>query len=306
MFTYNFQAGDFCINPDDRIGARVMVSTPYDVIISLNQKMNNSQKELFRLTSFGHFLNVNEIYLQHQLIHKMLLMEVRQPNKEQMWFSISGRILKFSIEEFCIVTGLKCNGLDAIPKSRNTKSMLRQIYFGDLKSVYNKDVEQIFMNMPSDSRDEDVVKSGILYLITPYLFTAPYKKQIALTKSTYDEGIKKDIFMYRLYGFSLAFQIWIYEVVPSIDGKICSRLHQTWPRLLNWTNTSMRVMVEKINFDLPDASFVHSYPNDSTRGIPDVVHIADAQSHVRNIDKDDDVNMCNPLQDPFYTEVVMK
>ncbi|KAL2466405.1 DUF1985 domain-containing protein [Abeliophyllum distichum] len=101
--------------------------------------------------------------------------------------------------------------------------------------------------MPANSADEDVVKIGMLYLITSFLFTTPYKKQvtdatfnliesedietyvwqkelfkntfsylkITMTKRTYDETTKKEIFTYRLYGFPLVFQTWIYESLPS-------------------------------------------------------------------------------------------
>ncbi|KAL2474417.1 DUF1985 domain-containing protein [Abeliophyllum distichum] len=97
--------------------------------------------------------------------------------------------------------------------------------------------------MPANSADEDVAKIRMLYLITSFLFTTPYKKQvtdatfsliesvdietymwekelfkntfsylkIAMPKHTYDETTKKDIFTYRLYEFPLAFQIWIYD-----------------------------------------------------------------------------------------------
>ncbi|KAL2533777.1 Uncharacterized protein Adt_07128 [Abeliophyllum distichum] len=206
-----------------------------------------------------------------------------------MWFKISGKLLRFSVEEFCVSTGLKCIGCDDLSKMKSGRPVLQQRYFSHLKCIYRQDMEDVFKSMPANSTDGDVVKIGMLYLITSFLFTTPYKKQvtdatfsliesedletyvwgkelfkntfnylkIATTKRTYDETTKKDIFTYRLYRFPLAFQIWIYESLPSIDGKIYKRLEYTWPRILNWTNYATRVIVgqlERLNFDLADVS----------------------------------------------------
>ncbi|KAL2533731.1 Uncharacterized protein Adt_07082 [Abeliophyllum distichum] len=224
-----------------------------------------------------------------QLIHKMLLMEVKQPKKDEMWFKISGKLLRFSVDEFCVITGLKCIGCDDLSKMKSGRPVLQQRYSSHLKCIYKQDVEDVFKSMPTNSTDGDVVKIGMFYLITSFLFTTPYKKQvtdatfsliesedletyawgkelfkntfsylkIAMTKRTYDETTKKDIFTYTLYRYPLAFQIWIYESLSSIDGKICKRLEYTWPRILNWTNSATCVIVgqlERLNFDLADVS----------------------------------------------------
>ncbi|KAL2512982.1 Uncharacterized protein Adt_18582 [Abeliophyllum distichum] len=233
----------------------------------------------------------------------MLLMEVKQPKKDEMWFKISGKLLRFSVEEFCVITGLKCIGYDDLSKMKSGHPVLRQRYFSHVKCIYRQDVEDVFKSMPMNSADGDVVKIGMLYLITSFLFTTPYKKQvtdatfsliesedletyawgkelfkntfsylkIATTKRTYDETTKKDIFTYRLYGFPLAFQIWIYESLPSIDEKICKRLEHTWPRILNWTNFATCVtagQLERINFDLADMEIRRIEPDEEERGAP--------------------------------------
>ncbi|KAL2524621.1 Uncharacterized protein Adt_09675 [Abeliophyllum distichum] len=115
--------------------------------------------------------------------------------------------------------------------------------------------------------------------------------KIALSKRTYDETTKKDIFTYRLYGYPIAFQIWIYESLPSIDGKICQRLFDTWPRFLNWTNTTIRVtaaQLEKIDFDQPDIEVRGIQPNEEERGTVYLVGLFESFSPAPIIDDDSD------------------
>ncbi|KAL2517660.1 Uncharacterized protein Adt_13907 [Abeliophyllum distichum] len=315
-----------------------MVSAPPDVILNLNSKMNEAQKGLFGISCFGNFLDLNELHLQHQLIHKMLLMEVKQPKKDEMWFKISGKLIRFSIEEFCVITGLKCIGCDDLSKMKSGRAFLRQKYFSHLKCIYRKDVEDVFMSMPVNSADEDVVKIGMLYLITSFLFTTPYKKlvteatfsliesedietyawgkelfkntfsylKIAMTKRTYDETMKKEIFTYRLYGFPLAFQTWIYESLPCMDGKICKRLDYNWPRILNWTNSATRVTVAELEtLDLPDLEIRGIEPDEEERCasyLTGLYQINRAAPDIEDVDDDDFVDPSVRLKKSLKTD----
>ncbi|KAL2469616.1 Uncharacterized protein Adt_37752 [Abeliophyllum distichum] len=123
------QDWDYIIHPHERLGSRIMVSAPPDVILNLNSKMNEAQTGLFGISCFGNFLDLNELHLQHQLIHKMLLMEVKQPKKDKMWFKISRKLIRFSIEEFCVITGVKCIGCDDLSKMKSGARFLEAKIF---------------------------------------------------------------------------------------------------------------------------------------------------------------------------------
>ncbi|KAL2517000.1 DUF1985 domain-containing protein [Abeliophyllum distichum] len=180
--------------------------------------------------------------------------------------------------------------------------------------------------MPVNSADEDVVKIGMLYLITSFLFTTPYKKlvteamfsliesedietyawgkelfkntfsylKIAMTKRTYDETMKKEIFTYRLYGFPLAFQTWIYESLPCMDGKICKRLDYNWPRILNWTNSATHVTAAELEtLDLPDLEIRGIEPDEEERCasyLTGLYQINRAAPDIEDVDDDDFVD----------------
>lgn len=50
---------------------------------SLNAKLNDEQKEMFLSSCFGHFLQNSEIRIQHPIIHKLLMLKIRQPNENE-------------------------------------------------------------------------------------------------------------------------------------------------------------------------------------------------------------------------------
>ncbi|KAL2465497.1 Uncharacterized protein Adt_41348 [Abeliophyllum distichum] len=211
-----------------------MVSAPHDVILNLNARMNEAQKRLFGISCFGNFLDLNEIYLQHQLIHKMLLIEVKQQKPDEMWFNIAGKTI-----EIFFTRVLSCYWLK---RKQVTDAMFNLVESDDVRRY---------------AWGKDLFDNTFNYL------------KIALSKRTYNETTKKDIFTYRLYSYPLAFQIWIYESLPSLDGKIYQMLFYTWLRLLNWTNTATRVTVaqlDKIDFDQPDMEVQGIQLNEEERG----------------------------------------
>ncbi|KAL5818458.1 hypothetical protein ACOSQ4_022300 [Xanthoceras sorbifolium] len=57
---------------------------------------------------FGHFLDVNVICFTGQFFHHILLRECHVEDAEnEMWFLIGGNKIRFSANEFCLVSGLR-------------------------------------------------------------------------------------------------------------------------------------------------------------------------------------------------------
>lgn len=71
-------------------------------------KLYEEHKSIFRRYCFSHFLDVKELKLSAQLLHNILLREVKSDLKK-MWFMIGHKNISFSIEEFALVIGLNCN-----------------------------------------------------------------------------------------------------------------------------------------------------------------------------------------------------
>ncbi|KAL2512710.1 Uncharacterized protein Adt_18310 [Abeliophyllum distichum] len=205
-----------------------------------------------------------------------------------MWFKFGDSLVRFSMEEFCLITGLGFEGEDSRSKYDARYCRLKHEYFTHLPSILPSDVRQAFVNM-SNSSDRDVVNIGILYLITSIMLVTSYKRSVedslmvivdsdecntyawgkvlfrttisslksALkNKSLIVEGDGKPYMPYRISGFLIAFQVWIYETVPILEGKICSKVLNLRLRILNWTSfvqpTCSKLNLGKDIFSRPD------------------------------------------------------
>ena len=74
----------------------------------IKDRLSEAQKNIFRRSCFGHFLDVKELKFSAQLLHSILLREVKS-NENAMWFRIGRKNIRFSLEEFALVTGLDCS-----------------------------------------------------------------------------------------------------------------------------------------------------------------------------------------------------
>ncbi|KAF4403462.1 hypothetical protein G4B88_008108 [Cannabis sativa] len=139
---------------EDRVGGRIIFFPNHEnnVIANINSKLTPSQAKLFRETCFGHFLDMNPIAMQTQLIHSALHREVHQKNPYEMWFIFGSQNFRFSLAEFAVVTGLLC--------------------VGDLDmSAYAKKYSDFKL-------DEYAVKMAVLYFVSNCLFTSPNSKKV--------------------------------------------------------------------------------------------------------------------------------
>ncbi|KAL2505839.1 Uncharacterized protein Adt_21460 [Abeliophyllum distichum] len=244
---------------------------------------------MFSDTCFAHFLDVEDIVVNHQLIYQVLLREVKQPNPDEMWFKIGDSIVSFTMEDFCLITGLGLEGEDKRSVFDSTYCRIKNEYLNHLSSISTSDISQFFIN--SDYLcDDDVVRFGLLYFLTNLMFTVTYKRLVEeslmvlidspefnsyawgkelfkITLSSLKVGLRnkyliiegdgKPYLAYRICGFVLAFQVWIYETIPILDGKFCSRISSRSPRMLNWTSRvngtfNYNLNVEKDIFGRPD------------------------------------------------------
>lgn len=48
------------------------------------------------------------------------------------------------------------------------------------------------------------------------------------------EGLSHESPHYRLKGFSVTFQVWIYESIPSLNGPVTNGMGNRYPCIINW------------------------------------------------------------------------
>ncbi|XP_050233084.1 uncharacterized protein LOC126681580 [Mercurialis annua] len=193
--------------------------------------LSNTQLELFRNTFLGKFLDLKPMSVQPQLLHSVLLREVKHPNNRELWFKVVGYKLRFSIEEFALIMGLNCVGeLDNLFFAP-TRNRMVETYFPN-SDVTRDGLGVIFFNKSFKS-DDDAVKLAVIYLFEFLLCSSESKFQNvsrffmdmvdSVDYNSYPWGImifrstiadlnnrfvsSKKLKFYRLFSFPLALQL---------------------------------------------------------------------------------------------------
>ncbi|WOH09202.1 hypothetical protein DCAR_0728657 [Daucus carota subsp. sativus] len=197
--------------------------------------------------------------IQHQLIHNLVLRQLKQLNKHEIWIGVGGKKLKFGIEEFATITGLRCVGNPDKMRCAKANNNFVSTYYEGYKTISRSDVKKSFFAREWKS-DEDAVKMGKLYFLHHFLLTSSNDTHVPkgdldlLDGNQFDEfPWGKEVFRmtvdslkscaktsskdnyYRLTGFPYAFQVWFYECCPYLNGKYCDQNESSIPRILNWT-----------------------------------------------------------------------
>ncbi|KAF4391202.1 hypothetical protein G4B88_016512 [Cannabis sativa] len=169
----------YMISQTKRFGTKVQPFNDLSVISDLNTTFTNKQKELFKATPFGHFLKFpKDLKFQAQLVHHIILREVYSMSEDvEFWFKINGTMVRFSIEEFSLITGLKCHGNDDDSIFVEKDESLRKVLFKESKGlITKKEVRNAFIRKRAKG-DVNMVKLGLVHFLANFLFgTVPETK----------------------------------------------------------------------------------------------------------------------------------
>ncbi|XP_075076687.1 uncharacterized protein LOC142163314 [Nicotiana tabacum] len=161
--------------------------------------------------------------------------------------------LRFGLGEFALVTGLKCKGDTSIESIAENRLISK--YFGTA-SVTFAQLADCFKKKKWET-DDDALKIAVLYFVNSFLLSQLKTKVISRSyidlvecgdfnnypwgievyKATIDSCSNKfqdKPSFYRLAGFPLALQTWLYGCCPSLDGHFADHLGNKLPRILNW------------------------------------------------------------------------
>ncbi|XP_055960977.1 uncharacterized protein LOC130015239 [Mercurialis annua] len=235
----------------------------HKVVDKLKSHLTDSQLEMFRATCFGFVLDMPSCNFQGQVVHSMLARQFDNAGENEMWFAVGQLKVRFSIEEFAILTGLNCTGEIQKVGFEDGANHFAEKYFGGLSKLNRQSVAECFACKRWQS-DEDAVKIAFLYVLELYFLCAldsnlieahhldviasedynsyPWGKEIFyytlksfkskdLTKKFKNEGYC------RLLGFPIILQFLFYECFPTVDGKICTLVGNKVPRCLNWSSS---------------------------------------------------------------------
>uniref|UniRef100_A0A1S3ZKW1 DUF1985 domain-containing protein n=1 Tax=Nicotiana tabacum TaxID=4097 RepID=A0A1S3ZKW1_TOBAC len=224
------------------------------VIHQLKTNLSKRQLRLFKKTCFGYFLDLPLVIVQIRVMHHLLMREVHHEVKNEMQFVVNDSRLRFGLGKFALVTGLKCKGdisIESIAENR-----LISKYFGTASMTFAQ-LADCFKKKKWET-DDDALKIAVLYFVNSFLFSQLKTKAISRSyidlvesgdfnnypwgidvyKATIDSCSNKfqdKPSFYRLGGFPLALQTWLYECCPSLDGHFADHLgNNKLPRILKW------------------------------------------------------------------------
>ncbi|GMN28881.1 hypothetical protein TIFTF001_046275, partial [Ficus carica] len=215
------------------------------------------------------FLGLSTLGWAGQLFHNIVMrLTDHSWMGDALWFEVGEDLGRFSINEFCLITGMKCVGSTHLPL---VESRLITRYFSTLRGVSREHLELQLSNAANLDNDDDAVKLSLLYLtfsiplsnansvkIDPKFF-APADNiaefndfpwgvlsweatRTAICNSVENTVASKRIHLkkndkvhYSVAGFPHALLVWAYETLPMIATKFSSKYEHAIPRMLSWT-----------------------------------------------------------------------
>ncbi|KAF4370476.1 hypothetical protein G4B88_005197 [Cannabis sativa] len=248
----------FKIKPKKRFGGVAQDFNDTSVLLEMKLRFSREQEKIFRKTPFGQ-LNTER-------------------DDQECWYKIGSKAVRFGVEEFSAITGFNCGGqydLKPLSKKKMLKFKSRMFpNFGITDKVTRRDVRDVFLDQEFLIDDDDVVKMGVVYLLSCYLFGFTHDKKVdnflfglvngddyldvlngfAFGKMLWErtfyyltiaikdgnsifdelEAKGKNFKKYKLPGFVVPFHVWLYEIIPSLSPEYCVRKGSEFRRILNW------------------------------------------------------------------------
>ncbi|KAI5354939.1 hypothetical protein L3X38_007834 [Prunus dulcis] len=249
-------------------------------IAAIRAKLSAEQLEQFKTSCFGHLLNIDKIQFSGQIVHGVVLRRVAGQGVKDLdglSFLLGCDVAQFTRQDFCLITGLRFGEVPEVSSGESDEIRLQKRYFIDEGITCNA-LEEAFLRC---TEEDDIYKLALVYFAEyPWgslsfdktqdsLFSAPTKyvksfeneegrgkgKSKVTGTSWRNEKGKKDKHGeaqrsgWSFKGFTYAFQIWVYELIPRMaDLNYCKVVDPTAvPRILRWRTTTSVPEMRKLN-----------------------------------------------------------
>ncbi|GMN57037.1 hypothetical protein TIFTF001_026142 [Ficus carica] len=98
-----------------------------------------------------------------QVLHNIVMrLTDHSGMSDALWFEVGEDLSRFFINEFFLITGMKCVGSTYLAPAVDNQLMSR--YFSTLRAMSKEHLEMQLLNAKFDN-DDDAVKLGLLYMI---------------------------------------------------------------------------------------------------------------------------------------------
>ncbi|XP_062085067.1 uncharacterized protein LOC133791164 [Humulus lupulus] len=261
------------MNENVQTKSKVTIRSSMQIFEKINSWLSKTDKIVFRKYSqLGHLLDLPwKGKFWGTLSHQIIARRINCQKKHELWFLINGKPVRFSIQEFAIVSGLYTSG-ELTPKELNVVSSnnnLKNKYFND-RSIKIEDVANVLDNIPKDERTKDRVKLCFIYLLSAFLLNSSvgttidlswlrlvdnleifdkypwgrlvYEKIVdQITRVKFQKDHNVDMIRWNFICCPWIFQIWICEAMPKLGEMIGQRIPGNHiPRWIGW-NINVKV-----------------------------------------------------------------
>ncbi|KAI5335491.1 hypothetical protein L3X38_025624 [Prunus dulcis] len=247
-------------------------------LAALRAKLSAEQLEQFKTSCFGHLLNIDKIQFSGQIVHGAVLRRVAGQGVKDLdglSFLLGCDVAQFTRQDFCLITGLRFGEVPEVSSGESDGIRLRERYFIDEGITCNA-LEEAFLRC---TEEDDIYKLALVYFAELVVLGRDKHLNINLNYLTLVEDLdafnrrkrkgkskvtgtsrrnekgKKDKHGeaqrsgWSFKGFTYAFQIWVYELIPRMaDLNYCKVVDPTAvPRILRWRTTTSLPEMRKLN-----------------------------------------------------------
>ncbi|PHU28411.1 hypothetical protein BC332_00504 [Capsicum chinense] len=257
----------------------------------------------FKNTIFDIFLNLPQCNWIRQISKCLLMLKIQQDNKDELHVWVQAEILKFTMLEFAIITGLKCtDNIDDYMYTSSSKSTLISRYFFDNNGAITRSKLTTRVQIENFDNTEDALNLAILFFVHTFMFYQHKKTPINVAHfqiiedgryihfpwgkvtfkklmSSWQQDFNTAKQLYSLGGMPHILNVWMFECCSEVESKIIVCQRNVIPRILNWLVECIRPKYESFMSDMFNKQDNQAVMDDDTSGRDHVVyHVSDLYS----------------------------
>ncbi|CAA2956261.1 Hypothetical predicted protein [Olea europaea subsp. europaea] len=99
---------DYCIPEEARLQAHILQRSNLKYVKIVMDLFDDRQRDEFQNSPFGYLAEVAEIQFSAQLIQQLVFRTIRTDKVNELWFNVQGNMMRFGLQEYTLVTGLRC------------------------------------------------------------------------------------------------------------------------------------------------------------------------------------------------------
>ncbi|GMN70232.1 hypothetical protein TIFTF001_039276 [Ficus carica] len=201
------------------------------------------------------FMHLDTLGWSGQVFHNIVMrLTTHSAMGDALWFELGEDLVRFSLNDFCLITGLNCVGSTHLPV---VESRLMSRYFSNVRGVTRENLELQMSNSKFDN-DDDAVKLSLLYIV--FCIPLSNASSVKIDPKYFALADNLDAFNEFPWGVlsweatrtaicSTALLVWAYETSPVIASKFTNNYEHALPRMMSWTTA------DNVRFDDVLAAF---------------------------------------------------